>query len=249
MNQDKGERDGIGPAYVTAARQRLAACHEKIVHCLGQLDDAQVWWRPREAMNSIANLVLHACGNLQQWLVTGLGGGPDVRERTKEFTERGPIPRAELLRRLAATVAQADATLADVSAARLLQAIRIQSTEKTGLTAILDSLTHLAGHTQEIVYVTRLLVGDAYRFLALPPPAPAAAPGPGHGVPAPADAVFEEMPIHPLPPGPTPPPMPPASAPAVEPARRPPQRLSPLRDYLLELEQEFQQDEDRGKLK
>ena len=41
----------------------------------------QVWWRANESMNSVANLVLHLAGNLRQWIVHGVGGAPDVRQR------------------------------------------------------------------------------------------------------------------------------------------------------------------------
>ncbi len=37
------------------------------------------------------------------------------------------------------------------------------------LTLILQTLVHLAGHSQEIVALTRRELGDAYRFLQAPP--------------------------------------------------------------------------------
>jgi hypothetical protein len=37
----------------------LSRSVEKIKHCLDQLDEEQLWWRPHESMNSIANLILH----------------------------------------------------------------------------------------------------------------------------------------------------------------------------------------------
>ena len=40
--------------------------------------------------------------------------------------------------------------------------------DETVLSAIFDSLSHLAGHTQEIVFVTRLQLGDGYRFAWAP---------------------------------------------------------------------------------
>src|SRR5579871_3625861 len=106
---------GNGPelanAFLTQARQRLLACHDKIRHCLEQLDDAQVWWRPSPEMNSIANLILHLCGNLSQWIIAGVGGAPDNRKRPEEFAERGPILREELLQRLEAVVRDTDGVL------------------------------------------------------------------------------------------------------------------------------------------
>jgi len=158
----------VGTAYIDRARRHIPACLERIEHCVGQLDDEQVWWRPHGSMNSVGNLLLHLVGNLRQWVVSGVGGVPDTRDRPAEFAERGPIPRAELLGRLGAVVAEADAALASVDDSRLLEARRIQGFDETALTAIWESLTHLSGHTQEIIYVTRLQLGDEYRTFWTP---------------------------------------------------------------------------------
>jgi hypothetical protein len=178
MNPSTPGTRSVGEAYLAQARQRLARCLERIEHCLGQLDDGQVWWRPQPSLNSAGNLVLHLCGNLRQWIVAGVGGAPDVRDRPQEFAERGPIPKAELLRRLEEVVGEADATLARVTDARLLERRRIQGFDETVLSAVFDSLAHLSGHTQEIVYLTRLQRGDAYRFAWVPATPEQGAPRP-----------------------------------------------------------------------
>jgi uncharacterized damage-inducible protein DinB len=161
-------RDALAALFVAQARKRLAAAVKRIGHCLDQLSDEQVWWRPGAAHNSIANLVLHICGNLRQWIVSGVGDAADVRDRPQEFAERGPIPKAELFRRLSDVAREADAALARVTAAQLEAARRIQGFDETGLSAIFDSLAHLSGHAQEIVYITRLQLGDRYRFAWVP---------------------------------------------------------------------------------
>jgi uncharacterized damage-inducible protein DinB len=173
----KPQPDGnVARAYLIQARRHLVACLARIAHCLGQLDDAQVWWRPREGMNSIANILLHLCGNLRQWIVAGAGGAADVRDRPSEFAERGPVPRADLLRRLEEVVQEADAVLARVSDGQLLEPRRIQGFDETVLSAIFDSLAHLSGHVQEIVCLTRQQLGDAYRFAWTPATAEQGAP-------------------------------------------------------------------------
>jgi hypothetical protein len=226
---------GIGQVYLEAARRQMAACHERIEHCLGQLDDAQLWWRPRESMNSIANLLLHLCGNLRQWIVAGVGGVPDTRDRPQEFAERGAVPKDELARRLREVVAQADGVLALVLDRQLLEPRRIQGFDMTVLSTVFDSVSHLAGHTQEIVGLTRLQLGDAYRFAWKPETAEQGAPA---GEAAPTDAVFEHgLSALPDPSVPAPP------APGA--AEAPP---SPLRNYLRELQQEFQEEQEKGKL-
>lgn len=157
-----------GQAFVKEIRRRLAQCHERIRHCVDQLDEAQLWWRPQSAMNSIANLLLHLAGNLRQWIVSGVGGAPDHRNRPAEFAARDMIPRDELLRTLADAVAESDATLSRLTDAQLLESRRIQGFDETVLSAILDSIPHFNGHTQEIVFLTRLQLGDAYRFAWVP---------------------------------------------------------------------------------
>jgi hypothetical protein len=238
----------IGQAYLTEARRRLAASHEKIRHCLDQLDDAQVWRRPRPAMNSIANLVLHLCGNLRQWLVAGIGGAADVRNRPQEFAERGPISREHLLRRLGEVVAEADSVLARVTEPQLLEPRRIQGFDETVLSAIFNSVSHLAGHTQEIVYATRLLLGDLYQF-AWTPATPEQGARPGEAVEAATDALFEQGPVVPVPP---------PVAPAVESAtpvseddepKARPSSTHPLGDYVRDIGREFQEEEDENKFR
>ena len=156
--------DELATAVGTEAANELASALGKINHCLGQLTDEQVWWRSRPSLNSIGNLILHLCGNVRQWIVAGLGGAADSRDRPAEFAERGPIPKDELLRRLEDVVDEARAVLARLTARQLLEARRIQGFDVTGVAAIFDSVPHFRGHTQEIIGMTRVLLGDAYQF-------------------------------------------------------------------------------------
>ena len=160
--------DDLAAAVGREAGNELASTVGKIKHCLGQLTDEQVWWRPQTSLNSIGNLILHLCGNLRQWVVAGLGGAPDVRNRPAEFAEAGPVPKDELVCNLEAVVEKAKRILADVDARRLTEARRIQGFDVTGLAAIFDSVPHFRGHTQEIVSLTRLQLGEAYRFAWAP---------------------------------------------------------------------------------
>ena len=54
--------------------QELSDALETIRHCVDQLSDEQVWWRPAKRMNSIANLMLHLAGNIRQWIIAGVAG-------------------------------------------------------------------------------------------------------------------------------------------------------------------------------
>jgi hypothetical protein len=160
--------DELAAAVGAAAAHELDSALDRIKHCLGQLSDEQVWWRPSPSLNSIGNLILHLCGNLRQWVVAGLGGAADHRDRPAEFAESGPIPKADLLRKLDSVAEEAQAVLGRLTARQLLQARRIQGFDVTGAAALFDSVPHFRGHTQEIVHMTRLQLGDAYQFAWTP---------------------------------------------------------------------------------
>src|SRR5688572_26859642 len=53
----------------------------RLRQCVESLTDAQTWWRPNDATNSIGNLLLHLNGNVRQWLVTSFTGATDGRDR------------------------------------------------------------------------------------------------------------------------------------------------------------------------
>jgi hypothetical protein len=152
----------------TAAAHELDSALKRIKHCLDQLNDEQVWWRSQSSLNSIGNLILHLGGNLRQWIVAGVGGASDARNRPAEFAERGPIPKVELVRRLEAVVEEAKGILVRVDARQLAEVRRIQGFDVTGVAAIFDSIPHFWGHAQEIVHMTRLQLGEAYKFAWTP---------------------------------------------------------------------------------
>ena len=139
-----------------------------IQHCVGQLSESQVWMRPNDAMNSVGNLLLHVCGNIRQWIIAGVGGVPDTRKRQAEFDERGPIAKSELLRQLIGVVEEAKRTIEFSLPERWAQPLTVQGFSVTGAAALIHSVAHLRGHTQEIVHMTRTLVGDRYQFKFVP---------------------------------------------------------------------------------
>jgi hypothetical protein len=164
MNHDPSGDQRLAEAYLGQAKRQAAESLANIKHCLDQLTDEQVWWRPHESGNSIANIVLHLCGNLQQWIASGVGGAPDARDRPREFSQRELIPKKELLRRLEEAIDEATAVLDGVAARQLLDGRRIQGFDETVLSAIFVCVSHMRGHAQEVVYVTRFQLGDGYVF-------------------------------------------------------------------------------------
>ena len=134
----------------------------RIEDCLGRLTNEQIWLRHSENENAVGNLVLHLCGNVNQWIGSGIGGKPDVRERHKEFEARG----GELGTRLKDTIAEATKIIRNVPAARLADRLKIQGYDTTGLKAIYHVVDHFAGHTAQIIFATKLLTGQDLGYYA-----------------------------------------------------------------------------------
>lgn len=161
----------VSAGFIGESRKTLAASMGRIEHCLSQLTDEQVWWRPHPSMNAIGNLLLHLAGNLGQWVVQGATGQPDRRDRQSEFDQRDPIPAARLLASLRQVVADADQALASLDAPGLLAPRRIQAFDTCVIAAVYHAVSHFEGHAQEIICMTRMQLGDRYRFLWTPTPA------------------------------------------------------------------------------
>lgn len=140
----------------------------RIVRCLQLLSEKEIWWRPNDASNAAGNIVLHLCGNVRQWIISALGGAPDFRERDKEFSERGPVPRQVLISQLRSTVKQACWTIDSLPSKTLSQEFEIQGFRVSGLVAIAHVYEHFAYHTGQIIYLTKLKRGKDLRFTRLP---------------------------------------------------------------------------------
>ena len=140
------------------------AAEHRIHHCVRQLSDEQIWQRPRPEMNSIANQILHVCGNLKQWCVDGMLGTPSDRDRDAEFSADRSGGKDDVLDKLAHTLAQVRKVVSEVPAEQLEQQRMIQGFEVTGLGALMHTIPHLVGHTHQIMQLTRWILGNDYQF-------------------------------------------------------------------------------------
>ena len=147
----------IGQVFIARCRHHFAEDFlPKIERCLELLSDEQIWWRANPQSNSIGNLLLHLSGNVRQWIVSGIGGVIDARDRDAEFAARAVIPRDELLGRLKQTLSEADQALAQFDSERLVERMQIQGCDVTALEAILHVVEHFSMHTGQIILMSKM---------------------------------------------------------------------------------------------
>lgn len=155
--------------FLHQARKKLHGVYlPRITRCLEGLAEDEIWARPNPASNSIGNLVLHLVGNVRQWLISGLGGAPDIRDREREFQERGPLPTSELVEHLTKTVGEACRVLRKLSSRDLARVYRIQGFRVTGLQAVFHVTEHFSHHAGQIILATKSLRGTDLKFTHLP---------------------------------------------------------------------------------
>ncbi len=145
---------------------KLGQYTDRIATCIGKLTEEQVWARGHDNENAIANLVLHLCGNVRQWIISGVGGQPDHRQRDLEFSTRSGVSSADLIARLRATVEEAAAVISGVSSEQLAGRLVIQKYDVSVLEAIYHVVEHFAMHTGQVVFITKMLTGADLGFYA-----------------------------------------------------------------------------------
>lgn len=153
---------GAESSFTTLAGWYLAQNLAKIEHAIARLDGDELWWRPAEGTNSIANLMLHLAGNLRLWIGEGVGGVACDRDRAGEFAARGSLDRDALARQLRAAVELCQGVLDGLDDATLDRTLEIQGYSTSVLGAILHPVEHMSYHTGQILFAAKQLLGTGH---------------------------------------------------------------------------------------
>lgn len=168
----------LGLIFVGFSTAKLRQCLERIEVCLSELDGTAIWTRPNAASNSVGNLCLHLAGNVRQWILSGIAGQPDHRQRDAEFAATGGHSRDELLARLRQTVTEACTVIEALDETRLAQTVKPQTYEVTVLEAVYHVVEHFTMHTGQIILLTKSATGrDLGFYRHLSPGGPGASSG------------------------------------------------------------------------
>lgn len=123
--------------------------------------DDSVWHTRRGITNSVGNLALHVCGNLQDFVGRVLGGTTYVRNRDLEFGQREGT-RASLVAELRTTIDIIESTLPGLTDEMLAADYPMPLAGKTLSTAtfLVHLGAHLAFHLGQAGYLRRVITGD-----------------------------------------------------------------------------------------
>jgi uncharacterized damage-inducible protein DinB len=146
----------LATPFLERSRHYLAVEYPtKIRRCLDVLPADALWRRADERSNSIGNLLLHLAGNVRQWIVSSVGGAPDARFRSGEFTARDGADADSLFAALRATLDEADRVIASLTPERLLERRTIQGRDVLVFDAVYHVVEHFSLHTGQIILLTK----------------------------------------------------------------------------------------------
>jgi uncharacterized damage-inducible protein DinB len=125
-------------------------------------NESDLWATPPGITNSAGNLALHLCGNLQHFIGAQLGATGYVRNRDAEFADRN-VPRAEIDRRIDATIADIGSTFARVTEADLEREypLAISNVRLPTRLFLTHLVAHFTYHLGQIDYHRRMVTRNA----------------------------------------------------------------------------------------
>jgi len=101
---------------------------------------------------------------VRQWIIAGVGGQTDTRDRDGEFAARGGASIPELGARLRETVDRGGRGDRCPKAERLAALLSVQGYDVSVLEAIYHVVEHFSMHNGQILFATKILTGADLGF-------------------------------------------------------------------------------------
>lgn len=129
----------------------------QILSCVEDLSEEQLWWRPNKESNSVGNLVLHLSGSMRHYISKTVGGIEYERDRPAEFSDRKALTKDEVITTFKETILQVKQILDSFDTTRFPESTPEPAYNPTVFNLLFNVSIHLATHTGQIVFVTKLL--------------------------------------------------------------------------------------------
>lgn len=138
--------------------------YSRIYKCLSLITDEQLWFSPNLNVPPIGNQILHLCGNARQWIVSGIGGRDDVRQRDSEFENQAGIRKSELVFVLENLKQNINETFEEMLTEDFYKRHQIQGFDNSTTGVLVHVIEHFSYHTGQISMLTKILVNKPLGF-------------------------------------------------------------------------------------
>lgn len=137
-------------------RRVFEESYQRIFKCLSLLEEDMLWESPNTAIPSVGNLILHICGNARQWVLSGIGGKEDNRDRDSEFIPHRNIKKSELIFLMENLRANLEEVIDEMPSEQLSEKIVVQGFKETGFSILIHVIEHFSYHTGQISTLTKI---------------------------------------------------------------------------------------------
>jgi uncharacterized damage-inducible protein DinB len=151
-----------GEEFIKVSLHRIERGRKTILHCLEQLSDEEVWLKIDPVLNSVGIIINHICGNARQWIISGVGGTGDTRNRPTEFTDDNKLNKNQLTEKFGNMIKHFNSTIKNLKEERLLENIQRQGLDKSVMDSIYSTVVHLELHAGQITMLTHYIKKDEY---------------------------------------------------------------------------------------
>lgn len=136
----------------------------RIMKCLSMLSEETIWYSPNSNVNSVANLVLHLCGNISQYISATLGKQPDLRNREEEFTAKSGYSIESLKHKISSVITEAVHVVDGLNEATLLDNHDVQCFSEQGISILIHVIEHTSYHTGQITQMTKWICNEDTQY-------------------------------------------------------------------------------------
>jgi uncharacterized damage-inducible protein DinB len=133
----------------------------QINFCLDLLNDQEIWWRPNDQANAVANLVVHLAWSNRYYLEEVIAGRDIGRDRDAEFSARGGLTKVQVRETWVSACRIAEEVLNTIEPSQMMQSTDRTGKQTTYAQILLHVTHHNAAHMGQIVWITKMLHAGA----------------------------------------------------------------------------------------
>lgn len=139
-------------------------CTPRVIKCLDMLSEEQLWYKPNACSNSVGTIITHLLGNIRQYVLHGLGGEEDLREREREFAVDLNVPKSDLKKELSNLMLATKDVLSQIEPQDLLSNQKVQCFQLNGMSILIHVTEHYSYHVGQIAYLTKMITNRQTGF-------------------------------------------------------------------------------------
>ena len=134
----------------------------RIERALESLPADELWWRAHDDALSAGTILSHRAGNVRQWILSGLGGMPDERDRASEFSATEGSDVGALFAHLSETVKQACTVIEGLAGQDLGRPLVLQGFDTSPMHAVYHVVEHFSWHTGQLLSIVKQRAGAGH---------------------------------------------------------------------------------------